>query len=100
MPIEIYKNNTLSFDVSIYGISDVSGYIPYYTVKKNLSDTIPSLTVTGIIKDSSGTARFFLSSTDSSIVPNTYITDVTLEKDGSIFTIIKDTLEIKQGVRW
>jgi hypothetical protein len=100
MPLEIFKNNNIYFDVSIYGINDVSGFIPYYTIKKSISDSSPTFTSIGFIKDPSGTARFNILCGDTSITPGVYVTDVTLEKDGSIFTIIKDTLEIKQGVRY
>lgn len=100
MPLEIYQNNTLSFDVSIYGITDVSGFIPYFTVKRNTSDASTILSKTGLIKDPSGAARFFVPSTDTSLNPYTYVFDITIEKDSSIFTIYKDTLTIKDGVRY
>jgi hypothetical protein len=101
MPLEFYKNNDLSFDVSIYGISDLTGFVPYFTAKKNAYDTLKTIDTSGWIKDPSGTASFIIYNTDSSsITPGTFVCDVTLEKDGSIFTIMKDTLEVKKAVRY
>jgi hypothetical protein len=83
----IFKNNTVSFDVSIYGISDVSGYIPYFTAKVKNSDSSALIENIGWIKDPSGAARFFIPSSDTSINATGFSWDVTIEKDSSIFTI-------------
>jgi hypothetical protein len=101
MPLEFFKNNDFQFDVSIYGVSDLSGFTPYFTTKKNAYDTLKTIDISGWIKDPSGTASFIIYSTDSSsIIPGTFVCDVTLEKDGSIFTIIKEILEVKKAVRY
>ena len=97
---EIYQNNTLSFDVSIYGITDVSGFIPYFTVKKKMSDVSTVISSIGIIKDPSGTARFFVPASDTSLASGDYVFDITIEKDSSIFTINKDSLSVLDGVRY
>ena len=82
----IPKNNNISFDVIITGISDVSGFIPYYTAKRKTSDASTLISSIGFIKDPSGIASFSIPSSDTSINPCGFVWDIVLEKDGSIFT--------------
>ena len=96
--IEVYQNNTKSITCTVSGF-DVTGYTPYFTVKRNISDSSALISNIGIVADPS-TLSFWVSSTDSSLTSGDYPYDVTVEKDASIYTIIKDTLNIKNGVRY
>lgn len=95
--IDVYQNNTKPFTC----ISPITatGYTPYFTVKKNISDSSTLISKTGSVTDPS-TLFFCISSTDSSLAVGDYPYDITLENDASIFTIVKDIFTILEGVRY
>jgi hypothetical protein len=96
--IEAYQNNTKPFWVTVSGL-DVTGYTPYFTAKKSISDASALIELIGTVEDSS-TLFFCLDSTDTSIAAGEYPYDVTVENDASIYTVTKDILGIFNGVRW
>ena len=98
--IEIFQHNTLTFDVSVYNFPDASGYTPYFTIKKKATDASAAKTITGTVKDASGTLRFNFTSTDTSLAAGDYVYDINLEKDASIYTLVKDRISIIDGVRY
>lgn len=98
--IEIYQQNTATILCVVVGIDDVSGYIPYLTIKKNSIETIPVLTNTGFVTDPSGSLLFNFSQTDTSLASGDYVYDVTIEKAPHIYTIVKDVFTILDGVRY
>lgn len=95
--IRAYQNNTLPF----HCISPIitTGYTPFLTVKKNITDTSTLISKTGTITDSS-TLFFCLSSVDTSLAAGDYIFDITLEAEASIYTIVKDVFTVLDGVRY
>ena len=98
--IEIYQNNSKTIGCVVVGVSDVSGFIPYLTVKKKTTDTDTVLEKVGTIVDASGTLLFNLTSTDTSMNYGDYIYDVTIEKDATIYTVVKDKFVVIDGVRY
>jgi len=99
MPNKIvcYQNNTLPF--TCRSPINATGYTPYFTAKKNTSDASALISKTGTVTDSS-TLFFCISSIDSSLVVGDYPYDITIERDASIFTIVKDIFSIVDGVRY
>jgi len=95
--IEVYQNNTKSLTCIVYGL-DVTGFTPYLTVK-NLKDASILINKTGTVIDSS-VAVFNLSSIDTSLEPGNYIYDITFEQDSSIYTVVKDSFIVIDGVRY
>jgi hypothetical protein len=98
--IELFQNNSVKLDCSVYGISDVSNYIPYLTVKKNPIDISPILFNTGIVSDSSGKVSFTISSSDTSITCGDYVYDITIESSTHIYTVVKDKFVVVDSVRY
>jgi len=96
--IEAYQNNTKSFWVTVSGL-DVTGYNSYFTAKRNIADASALIELNGTVEDPS-TLFFCLGSNDTSVAVADYPYDITLEKDASIFTIVKDILSIINGVRY
>lgn len=95
--INVYQNNTFPFTCT--SPVNAVGYTPYFTAKKNISDASTLINITGIVSDSS-TLAFCISSSDSSIAVGDYPYDITLEKDASIYTIVRDVISIMNGVRY
>ena len=95
--LECYQNNTLTFTCSTP--IDATGFTPYLTVKKNISDPSALIEVIGEVSDSS-TLFFTVPSTDTSLIAGDYPFDITLENDASIYTIVKDIFRIFDGVRY
>jgi len=96
--VEVYQNNTKPFWVTVSEL-DVTGYTPYFTAKRSIADASALIELNGTVEDPS-TLFFCISSTDSSVATGDYPYDITLEKDASIFTIVKDILSIINGVRY
>lgn len=98
--IEIYQQNTQVIAVWVGGLSDLTLYTPYLTVKKKATDSSTLLSKTGLVSDASTTYTFDLSGTDTSIAPGDYCYDITLESDTlGKHTIIKDKFSILESVR-
>jgi len=95
--IEIYQNNTKRVTCIVSGL-DVTGYNSYITVRKNISDA-SVMTNTGTVSDAS-TLIFNISSTDTSLNVGSYVYDITVQLDSSIYTLVKDTLSILNGVKY
>jgi len=95
--IEIFQNNTKTINCIVSGLA-ITGYTPYLTVKK-CKDTSVVLSKIGTVLDPS-TAVFAISSTDSSITSGNYIYDITLIADNSIYTVVKDALNVLDGVKF
>lgn len=95
--ISVYQHNTFSFTCS--SPIDATGYTPYFTVKRSISDTIPIIDNEGTVTDPS-TLYFTGSSTDSSLASGDYPYDITMEADASIYTINKGIFRILDGVRY
>ena len=96
--IEVYQNNTKSFWVTVSGL-DVTGYTPYFTAKRSIADASALIELNGTVEDPS-TLFFCIPSKDSSIAVADYPSDITVEKDSSIYTVTKCILRILDGVRY
>ena len=96
--IEIYQKNCNTITLTVSGF-DITGYTPYFTVKKKISSSTIDISSLGTVTDPS-TAVFNLSSTDCSVDAGLYVYDATIEADNSIYTVVKDSLEILDGVRY
>ena len=95
--IECYQNNTKTFTCT--SPIDATGYTPYFTAKRNIADASALIELNGTVEDPS-TLFFCLDSTDTSIAAGEYPYSIEIEKDASIFTIVKDILSILNGVRY
>lgn len=98
--IEVYEKNTQTIAVYVSGLSDLSLYTPYLTVKRKASDSSTLLESTGVVSDPSTTYVFNLSTTDTSIAPGDYCYDVVLcSSTLGNHTVVKDTFSILDGVK-
>jgi hypothetical protein len=97
--IEVYQQNTREISCLVIGVSDITGWIPYLTVKKNTSGDI-ILSKTGVVSDASGTSLFSLTSTDTSILAGDYVYDVVIENGEIKYTVVKDRFSVLDGVRY
>ena len=98
--IEVYEKNTQTIAVYVSGLSDLSLYTPYLTVKRKASDSSTLLESTGVVSDPSTTYVFNLSTTDTSIAPGDYCYDVVLcSSTLGNHTVVKDTFNILDGVK-
>ncbi len=95
--LNVYQNNTFPFTCT--SPINATGFTPYFTVKKNLSDVSTLISSIGTVSDSS-TLYFNLSSVDTSIEAGDYPYDITIESDASIYTLVKDIMTIMNGVRY
>lgn len=82
------------------GVLDVSGFTPYLTVKRKINDTDAVLSKIGTVIDASGTLLFELTPIDTSMNYGEYVYDITIEKDTRIYTVIKNTFVVDNGVRY
>ena len=98
--IELYTHNTKSIACVVIGVADVSGFIPYLTVKKNDDDEIPVLMNTGIVTDASGSLAFNLTAIDTSIVAGDYVYDITIENTPIVYTVVRDKFKVLDSVRY
>lgn len=98
--IDVYQNNSKTIGCVVVGVSDVSGFIPYLTVKKKTGDADSVLSKTGTVVDASGTLLFNLTTIDTSMNYGDYIYDVTIEKDTTVYTVVKDKFIVVDGVRY
>lgn len=96
--IEIYQNNNKTINCVVSGLA-ITGYTPYLSVKKKAIDASTVLSKTGVITDAS-TATFYLTPTDTSLASLDYVYDITIENDSSIYTVVKDTFTILEGVKY
>lgn len=106
--IEIYQNNDANIGCVVKMMStipgvpeviDVSGFTPYLTVKKKTGDIDTVISKIGTVIDASGTLLFILTSIDTSINYGEYVYDITIEKDTTIYTPVKDKFVVVDGVR-
>jgi hypothetical protein len=95
--IEIYQRNTKTFTCTSPIVA--TGYTPYLTVKRKMTDASTLVFVAGTVTDPS-TIIFTVSSTDSSLNAGDYPYDITLEADPSVYTIVKDVFSVINGVRY
>lgn len=98
--IQIYEKNTENIMCYVSGISDVSGYIPYLSVKYKTSDASTVLFKEGTVSDASGTFTFALTAVDTSLAPYDYVYDITIEKSPVVITVIKDRFSILDTVKF
>ena len=103
--IECFQQNSRGIGVVINNPGVVDGsfedYIPYLTVKTKAPDSSTVLSSVGTI-DSSTTAIFNLTPTDTSLAAMDYVYDITIEEPsiGAKYTIVKDRFSILDGVRY
>jgi len=97
--IEIFEKNTQVLAVYVSGLSDLTVYTPYLTVKKKASDTSTLISTTGLVSDPSSTYTFTLTPTDTSILPGDYCYDITLCGSSGTYTVIKDRFSILDSVK-
>ena len=98
--IEIYEKNTQTIAVWVGGLSDLSLYTPYLTVKRKTSDSSTLLEKTGLVSDSQTTYVFNLTTEDTSIAPGDYWYDITIcSPTLGNHTVIKDMFSILDAVK-
>jgi len=98
--IELYQQDTQTIAVYVGGLSDLSLYDSYLTVKKKATDSSIYLQKTGVVSDPSTTIAFNLTGTDTSLNAGDYVYDIVLESSTlGYHTIVKDRFSILEGVR-
>lgn len=100
--IEIYQRNSKELAVYVSGLSDLSYYVPYITVKRKSSDTSALISKTGTVTDPSTTYTFSLTTTDTSLAASDYVYEITLENstNNTIVTIVRDRFTILDSIRY
>lgn len=97
--IELYQKSTPTIAVWVGGLSDLTLYTSYLTVKKKATDSSTLLEKTGLVSDPSTTYVFNLTTDDTSIAAGDYCYDITLESSTARHTPIKDKFSILDTVR-
>lgn len=97
--IEIFEKNSQVIACWVSGISDLSPYTPYLTVKRKSTDSSTLLEKTGLVSDPSCTLTFTLTQTDTSIAPGDYCYDVTIDSGSLTYTIVKDRFSVLDSVK-
>lgn len=98
--IEIYQKDTQTIAVYVSGLSDLTLYDPYLTVKRKATDSSVLLSKTGLVSDPSTTYVFNLDGTDTSLNAGDYCYDIVLESSTlGNHTLIRDKFSILEGVR-
>lgn len=96
--IKIFQNNTKTLAVLVTGISDLTPYTPYLSVKKKATDASTVLLKTGTVSDPSTTFTFTLTSTDTSMAIQDYVYDVTITGNNNKITLVRDKFSILETV--
>jgi len=97
--IEIFEKNTQTIACWVGGLSNLTLYTPFLTVKKKATDSSTILSKTGVVSDPSTTYVFNLTPVDTSILPGDYCFDVTLEGSSGVHTVIRDKFTILESVK-
>lgn len=96
--LEIFQRNNKEIYVGVVGLSDITPYTAYLTVKDDEDDNAIIIQKTGIVNDPSGTFTFSLTVDDTSIAAKDYVYDVTIIGNGNKLTIAKDIFSIIETV--
>jgi len=96
--IEIYQKNTRDIAVLVEGLSDLTPYVPYLSVKKRATDASTVLFKSGTVSDPSTTFLFSLTTTDTSLACQDYTYDVTIKGNGNVITVVRDKFSIQENV--
>jgi len=98
--IELYQQDTQTIAVYVGGISDLTLYDSWLTVKNKTTDTSTYLQKSGVVSDPSTTIVFNLTGVDTSLKTGDYVYDIVLESSTlGYHTIVKDRFSILDGVR-
>jgi len=98
--IELYQQDTQTIAVYVGGISDLTLYDSWLTVKNKTTDTSTYLQKSGVVSDPSTTIVFNLTGVDTSLKAGDYVYDIVLESSTlGYHTIVKDRFSILDGVR-
>ena len=92
--LEIFQKNDREIVVGVVGLSDLSPYTSYLSVKKKTTDPSTLLFKAGVTDPSTLTFVFSLTSTDTSLNVADYAYDVTIVGNGKTLTIARDILSI------
>lgn len=84
----VIQGDTALFDIRLDNYEFVNGDVVYFTIKKNISDSVNKLQkVVNSFKN--GVAQISLSSADTNLIPGNYYYDIEVNlADGRIDTII------------
>jgi len=96
--ISIYQKNTKTIAILVNGISDLSPYVPYLSVKKKVTDASTVLFKSGTVSDPSTTFAFALTTTDTSLAVLDYVYDVTIVGNSNVITLVRDRFTIMENV--
>jgi hypothetical protein len=97
--IKIYKGNSANLMIWVGGLSDLTLYTCYLTVKDKATDPSALISRIGIVSDPSSTYVVPILTTDTSLNPDDYCYDVRLDSSTATHTIIKDIFTIMQPVK-
>ena len=104
--ISIYYKNTKTLAILVEGMTNLSVYTPYLTVKRKATDASAVLYKSGLLSDPSATSNTFtfsLTTSDTSLNPADYVYDVTIIGDPSqgntnVITLVRDRFTIMENV--
>ena len=103
--LEVFQQNTKNIACVICSVDNIDGsfgdYNPWLTVKKKAPSNEVVLSNLGTI-DSSTTAVFNLTPTDTSLAAMDYVYDITLIHDSidRRYTVVKDRFSVLDGVKF
>ncbi len=96
--ITVYYKNTKTIGVLVSGISDLSPYVPYLSVKKKATDASTVLFKAGTVSDPSTTFTFSLTTTDTSLAIQDYVYDICIIGNNNKITLVKDKFSVLETV--
>ena len=95
--IRIYQKNTKTLAVLVQGLSDLTNYIPFLSVKNNPGDVSTILFKSGIVSDPSSTFTITLNTIDTSLICKDYTYDITICGNGNVITIVRDKMSVMEN---
>jgi len=98
--IKVYQNNTKSIICYVSSSLTLTGYLPYFSVKKYVTDTSMSLSSTGSLSLTNGsyTGSYSLTPTDTAMAVGTYTYEISVESGSARYTILRDDFIIRDSV--
>jgi hypothetical protein len=98
--IELYQNNSTILTCTIVGGLNLTWFNSHLTVKTKASDTVALLSKDGFVSDPSTSVVFYLTSTDTSLNAGSYVYDIVIDSSTQLFTIVKDSFIVLNGVKY
>lgn len=99
MVMNVIEGNTLTFTTTIKsGLSSLSGYTAYFTVKKKLNDDDNIFEKTGSINGLVMT--FTVTASDNDLAIGSYIYEITITNGTESYTLEQGTYNVRESLKY